>query len=206
LGRSILQLIRSGKGEVLYRDIRVQELKGAALRKFRKNVQIIFQDPYSSLNPGLTAGEAIMEPMKVHGLHSSGQKRKNMAYELLEKVALQAEHFNRYPHQFPGGQRQRIGIARALALEPELIICDESVSALDVSVQAQILNLLNELKEDLGLTYLFISHDLAVVRYMSDRLMVMQNGKIVESGYSDQVFSNPGEDYTQRLMDAIPRF
>jgi len=205
LGRSILQLIRSGQGEILYRDIKVHELSGTSLRKFRKNLQIIFQDPYSSLNPGLTAGAAIMEPMIVHGLHSSNKQRKQKVYELLEKVALQPDHFNRYPHQFSGGQRQRIGIARALAVEPEMIICDESVSALDVSVQAQILNLLNELKDEFGLTYLFISHDLAVVRYMSDRLMVMQNGEIVESGSSDQVFANPHKVYTRRLMDAIPR-
>jgi len=205
LGRSILQLIRSGRGEIFYRDVKVHELKTNDLRRFRKNAQIIFQDPYSSLNPGLTAGEAIMEPMKVHGLYSSRKLRREKVFELLEKVALQPEHFNRYPHQFSGGQRQRIGIARALAVEPEMIICDESVSALDMSVQAQILNLLNELKEDLGLTYLFISHDLAVVRYMSDRIMVMQNGEIVESGSSDLVFTNPEEEYTRRLMNAIPK-
>ena len=206
LGRSILQLIRSGRGEIIYRGVKVHELKANDLRRFRKKAQIIFQDPYSSLNPGLTAGEAIIEPMKVHGLYSSNKQRKEKVFELLNRVSLEPVHFYRYPHQFSGGQRQRIGIARALAVEPEMIICDESVSALDVSVQAQILNLLNELKEDLGLTYLFISHDLAVVRYMSDRIMVMKKGEIVESGNSDRVFNDPEEDYTRKLMDAIPKF
>lgn len=205
LGRSLLQLIQTGKGEISYRDIKVNELSPGALRKFRKNLQLIFQDPYSSLNPGLTAGEAIMEPMIVHGLHSNKKQRKEKVLELLEKVSLEPDHYYRYPHQFSGGQRQRIGIARALAVEPEMIICDESVSSLDVSVQAQVLNLLNELKEEFGLTYLFISHDLAVVRYMSDRLMVMQNGRIVETGDSDEVFTNPKKEYTKRLMDAVPR-
>jgi len=205
LGRSIIQLIASGEGEILYKDIRIDKLKGNKLRKFRKNLQIIFQDPFSSLNPGLTTGEAIIEPMVVHNLHSTRHKREQKAYELMERVALNPDHFHRYPHQFSGGQRQRIGIARALSVEPEMIICDESVSALDVSVQAQILNLLNELKEDFGLSYLFISHDLAVVRYMSDRLMVMQNGKIVESGNSDKVFYHPKQQYTKTLMEAIPR-
>lgn len=205
LGRAILQLIRSGTGEVWYRGTDLSGLQGAALRRFRKNLQIIFQDPFSSLNPGITAGEAIMEPMRVHNIYSTARRRKQKAYELLEKVALSPEHFNRYPHQFSGGQRQRIGIARALAVEPEMIICDESVSALDVSVQAQILNLLNELKDEFGLTYLFISHDLAVVRYMSDRLMVMQNGLIVESGISDKIFARPEQEYTQKLMDAVLR-
>lgn len=205
LGRTILQLIRAAEGEVLYRDVSIGKLTGKSLREFRKNLQIIFQDPYSSLNPGLTAGEMIMEPMIVHGLHSTNRGRKEKAYELLEKVALEPHHFKRYPHQFSGGQRQRVGIARALAVEPEMIICDESVSALDVSVQAQILNLLNGLKDDFGLTYLFISHDLAVVRYMSDRLMVMQNGRIVESGDSDYIFNKPGTEYTSLLMDALPK-
>ena len=205
LGRSLIQLIKAGSGEVMYRDTRLDQLKGNPLRKFRKNLQIIFQDPYSSLNPVLTAGESIMEPMTVHRLYHGRRQREIKAYELLEKVALDPEHFNRYPHQFSGGQRQRIGIARALAVEPEMIICDESVSALDVSVQAQILNLLNDLKEEFGLTYLFISHDLAVVRYMSDRLMVMEKGRIVESGVSETIFKNPEKAYTQKLMQAIPR-
>ena len=196
---------QTAKGDIIYRDIKVNELNPKSLRKFRKNLQLIFQDPYSSLNPGLTAGETIMEPMIVHSLHSNNQQRKDKVFELLEKVSLEPDHFYRYPHQFSGGQRQRIGIARALALEPEMIICDESVSALDVSVQAQVLNLLNELKEEFGLTYLFISHDLAVVRYMSDRLMVMQDGRIVEAGDSNEVFANPKEEYTKRLMDAVPR-
>ena len=205
LGRTIIQLVRSGEGEILFNNIRINELKGKKLRKFRKNLQIIFQDPFSSLNPVRTVGDTIMEPMIVHHLYPTKKLREKKAYELLERVALEPDHFHRYPHQFSGGQRQRIGIARALAVEPEMIICDESVSALDVSVQAQILNLLNELKEDFGLTYLFISHDLAVVRYMSDRLMVMQNGQIVESGESDQIFNNPEKNYTKILMESIPR-
>lgn len=205
LGRTILQLIKSRQGNIFYKGNKVNQLSGRQLRECRKDLQIIFQDPFSSLNPSLSIGYAIMEPMIAHGLYASNKERKHKVYQLLERVALNSDHFNRYPHQFSGGQRQRIGIARALAVEPEMIICDESVSALDVSVQAQILNLLNELKEDFGLTYLFISHDLAVVRYMSDRIMVMQNGRIVEKGESDQVFSNPEEEYTQRLMNAIPR-
>jgi peptide/nickel transport system ATP-binding protein len=205
LGRSILQLIKAGEGETWYRGTRLDKLKGKSLRRFRKNLQIIFQDPYSSLNPGLTAGESIMEPMDVHGLFSGKSERKERTLELMEKVALDPAHFNRYPHQFSGGQRQRIGIARALAVEPDIIICDESVSALDVSVQAQILNLLNELKEDFGLTYIFISHDLAVVRYMSDRLMVMQNGEIVERGDPEEIFLAPEKEYTRKLLESIPR-
>ena len=174
------------------------------LREFRKEVQIIFQDPYSSLNPRMTIGNAIMEPMEVHGILSNFEERKKRVEELLEKVSLGAEHFNRYPHEFSGGQRQRIGIARALAVNPKFIICDESVSALDVSVQAQVLNLLNDLKQEFGLTYIFISHDLSVVKYMSDRMVVMQNGKIEEMDDADQIYLQAKTLYTQRLISAIP--
>jgi len=174
------------------------------LRVFRKEVQIIFQDPYSSLNPRMTIGNAIMEPMKVHSILDNDNERKKKVEELLSKVNLDPSHFYRYPHEFSGGQRQRIGIARALAVSPKFIICDESVSALDVSVQAQVLNLLNELKKEFGLTYIFISHDLSVVKYMSDRMVVMQEGEIEEMGDADQIYSNPNTTYTQKLIDAIP--
>ena len=174
------------------------------LREFRKEVQIIFQDPYSSLNPRMTIGNAIMEPMQVHKILNSDEERKQKVEELLTKVSLDPSHFYRYPHEFSGGQRQRIGIARALAVNPKFIVCDESVSALDVSVQAQVLNLLNELKNEFGLTYIFISHDLSVVKYMSDRMVVMQEGKIEEMGDSDQIYNKPGTPYTQKLIDAIP--
>jgi len=168
-------------------------------------MQIIFQDPYSSLNPRMTIGNAILEPMKVHGLLANSNARKDRVVELLETVSLQSAHYNRYPHEFSGGQRQRICIARALALNPEFIICDESVSALDVSIQAQVLNLLVGLREKLGLTYIFISHDLSVVKYMSDRMLVMNQGKIVESGPADSIYNHPQTAYTRALIDAIPK-
>ena len=174
------------------------------LRAFRKEVQIIFQDPYSSLNPRMTIGNAIMEPMQVHGILKNNDERKKRVEELLARVNLDPTHFYRYPHEFSGGQRQRIGIARALAVNPKFIICDESVSALDVSVQAQVLNLLNELKKDYGLTYIFISHDLSVVKYMSDRMVVMQSGIIEEMGDADDIYRNPKTEYTKKLIDAIP--
>ena len=167
-------------------------------------MQLIFQDPYSSLNPRLTAGTAIQEPMTVHQLYSNDKERKEMVLQLLTKVGLKEEHYHRYPHQFSGGQRQRICIARALSLNPDFIICDESVSALDVSVQAQVLNLLNELKEEKGLTYIFISHDLSVVRFMSDRMMVMNKGRIEEMGEANEVYNNPKSEYTRKLIEAIP--
>ena len=174
------------------------------LRLFRKEVQIIFQDPYSSLNPRMTIGNAIMEPMQVHNILKDDDERKKRVEELLSKVSLDPTHFYRYPHEFSGGQRQRIGIARALAVNPKFIICDESVSALDVSVQAQVLNLLNDLKDEFGLTYIFISHDLSVVKYMSDRMVVMQSGKIEEMGDSDKIYNSPETSYTKKLIDAIP--
>jgi peptide/nickel transport system ATP-binding protein len=178
LGRSILRLIEPTGGKVFFAGQNYLELSLKNLRKSRKELQIIFQDPYSSLNPRQTAGKAVMEPMIVHKLHGNNKQRREKAMELMLKVGLEKDHFNRYPHEFSGGQRQRVCIARALAVEPQLIVCDESVSALDVSVQAQVLNLLNDLKRELGLTYLFISHDLAVVNFMSDRIIVMKNGKI----------------------------
>jgi peptide/nickel transport system ATP-binding protein len=205
LGRTLLRLVEPASGSTIYKDIHVNKLKKNDLRSLRKKLQIIFQDPYSSLNPRFTIGEAIIEPMRVHNLHSNEKSRKAKVSELLQKVGLEASHYGRYPHEFSGGQRQRICIARALAVEPEFIICDESVSALDVSVQAQVLNLLNDLKKEFGLTYLFISHDLSVVRYMSDRLMVMRNGEIQEIGEADQVYMNPMSEYTRLLLDAIPK-
>ena len=205
LGRTILRLVEPTSGNTIYKNIQINDLKPGALRNLRKKLQIIFQDPYSSLNPRITIGEAIIEPMRIHNLHGSENSRKSKVAELLKKVGLDETNYGRYPHEFSGGQRQRICIARALAVEPEFIICDESVSALDVSVQAQVLNLLNDLKKEFGLTYLFISHDLSVVRYMSDRLMVMKNGEIQEMGEADQVYTQPQSEYTRLLLNAIPK-
>lgn len=174
------------------------------MRSLRKELQIIFQDPFASLNPRITIGEAITEPMKWHGIGSSDADRKEKVFELLERVGLSRDQYNRYPHEFSGGQRQRIGIARTVALEPRLIVCDESVSALDISVQAQVLNLLNELKSVYHFSYLFISHDLAVVKYFCDRVVVMNKGRIEEYGEADSVYENPQSDYTKKLIAAIP--
>ncbi len=204
LGRSILRLAEPTGGKVWFDGIEVTALKGQALRDFRKQAQIVFQDPYSSLNPRITIGEAIAEPMCVHGFEKSHAKLRNIACDLLEQVGLKAEHYDRYPHEFSGGQRQRICIARALAVNPRLVICDESVSALDVSVQAQVLNLLNRLKAERNLTYIFISHDLSVVRFMSDRVVVMYNGKPVETNEADALFEHPLNAYTKKLIDALP--
>ncbi|MFM8917768.1 MAG: dipeptide ABC transporter ATP-binding protein, partial [Bacteroidota bacterium] len=204
LGRTILRLIEPTSGNIIFKGTNINELSASQMRAMRKHMQIIFQDPYSSLNPRMTVGEAIMEPMRVHKLHGNDKARKEKTVDLLERVSLKAEHFNRYPHEFSGGQRQRICIARAIAVEPEFIICDESVSALDVSVQAQVLNLLNELRDNFGFTYIFISHDLAVVKFMSDRMIVMNKGKIEEAGYPDDIYANPKSDYTRKLIAAIP--
>ena len=221
LGRSILRLAEPTGGKVWFDGIEVTALKGQALRDFRKQAQIVFQDPYSSLNPRITIGEAIAEPIRVHGIHgrelhtaaqNGAQLRdaigdnelRDTVCDLLEQVGLDASHYNRYPHEFSGGQRQRICIARALAVNPRLVICDESVSALDVSVQAQVLNLLNRLKEERHLTYIFISHDLSVVRFMSDRVVVMYNGKPVEINEADALFEHPLNAYTKKLIDALP--
>ena len=203
-GRTILRLEEPTAGQMLYKGRDISLFNENELRAFRKEVQIIFQDPYSSLNPRMTIGNAIMEPMQVHGIFKTDDERKKRVEDLLERVSLGKEHFHRYPHEFSGGQRQRIGIARALAVNPKFIICDESVSALDVSVQAQVLNLLNELKEEFGLTYIFISHDLSVVKYMSDRMVVMQGGKIEEMGDADQIYAEAKTAYTKKLISAIP--
>jgi len=204
LVRSILRLNEAQAGNVFYKDINLTDLSENQLQPIRKDLQLIFQDPFSALNPRLSAGEAIMEPMKVHGILSDDSQRKSKVIELLERVNLRKEHFYRFPHEFSGGERQRICIARALSLSPRFIICDESVSSLDVSVQAQVLNLLNELKKDFGFTYIFISHDLSVVRFMSDRMMVMYQGKIIESGDPDEICKNPSSPYTRKLIEAIP--
>jgi peptide/nickel transport system ATP-binding protein len=205
LGKAILQLDKATAGTLNYKGKDITNLSKKELRTLRKDIQIIFQDPYASLNPRITVGKAIMEPMKVHKLFSSDEERKAKTIAILEKVGLEASHFDRYPHEFSGGQRQRIGIARTIAVEPKLIICDESVSALDISVQAQVLNLLNALKEDYGFTYIFISHDLAVVKFMSDQLMVMNKGKIEELGEADAIYESPQKAYTKALIEAIPK-
>jgi len=205
LGNTILQLDKANSGEVLYKGTDITKISSSEIRSLRKEIQLIFQDPFASLNPRLTVGKAIMEPMKAHNLYANDIERKEKTINLLERVGLDSTYFNRYPHEFSGGQRQRIGIARTIALQPKLIICDESVSALDISVQAQVLNLLNELKEKFGFTYIFISHDLAVVKYMSDQLLVMNQGQIEEHGDADSIYENPTKEYTQKLIDAIPK-
>ncbi len=205
LGRTLLRLIEPTSGKIIFKGADLMSYPAAKLRSMRKDMQIIFQDPYSALNPRITIGQAILEPIRIHGLDNSDQARKKRVIDLLEKVNLKPEHFNRYPHQFSGGQRQRIVIARALALNPAFIICDESVSSLDVSVQAQVLNLLNDLKKEFGFTVIFISHDLSVVHYISDRIMVMQKGKIEEMGTSEQIYFHPQTAYTQKLISSIPK-
>jgi len=205
LGNLILQLDQVTSGHIFYQGTDLTRLKTRDLRKLRRDIQIIFQDPYSSLNPRLTVGQAITEAMEVHKLYASKKERKAEALKLLEQVGLLPEHYDRYPHEFSGGQRQRIGIARTIAVKPKFIVCDESVSALDISVQAQVLNLLNTLKEEYNFTYLFISHDLAVVKYISDRLIVMRNGQFEETGEADAVYAAPQSDYTQALINAIPK-
>ena len=205
LGRAILGLETPQRGSIFYKNKDITRLKGKDLLEFRKEVQIIFQDPYSALNPRISVGEAIMEPMKVHAIGKNKQDRKRKTLELLDQVGLDSSAFDRYPHEFSGGQRQRICIARTIAVNPRVIICDESVSALDVSVQAQVLNLLNDLKKQYEFTYIFISHDLAVVKYMSDQLLVMKAGKIEENGESDSIYSKPESPYTQKLIDSIPK-
>ena len=204
LGRSILRLVEPTSGNVIFEGSDVTQFNNKELREYRKQAQIIFQDPYSSLNPRICIGEAIAEPMMIHEIEKDAKRRRERVCYLLEEVGLEASHYQRYPHEFSGGQRQRICIARALAVNPRLIICDESVSALDVSVQAQVLNLLNRLKKDFHFTYIFISHDLSVVRFMSDRVVVMYNGKIQELNEADELFNNPQNDYTKRLIAALP--
>jgi peptide/nickel transport system ATP-binding protein len=205
LGRSIMQLEKVTSGKIFYKGKDITHLSKTALQNLRKEIQIIFQDPFSSLNPRISIGNAILEPMNVHGVLSNYKERKTYVIELLKKVGLEEDHFNKYPHEFSGGQRQRIGIARAIALKPKIIICDESVSALDVSVQAQVLNLLNELKSTFNFSYIFISHDLSVVKYMSDQLVVMNKGKIEEIDDADTIYKTPKSEYTKNLIDAIPK-
>lgn len=205
LGNAILQLDKATSGSILYKGHDITGLSTSEMRQLRKDIQIIFQDPFASLNPRLTAGNAIMEPMKVHNIGATKKERKEKVIAILKKVGLDATAFNRYPHEFSGGQRQRIGIARTIALQPQLIVCDESVSALDISVQAQVLNLLNDLKVEFGFTYIFISHDLAVVKYMADQLLVMNRGKIEEIGDADIIYAAPKQVYTKKLIHAIPK-
>ncbi|GAA4308997.1 ABC transporter ATP-binding protein [Nibribacter koreensis] len=205
LGRALLRLVEPTNGNVLLDGIAWKNLSSKELRKRRKDFQIIFQDPFSALNPHMAIGDAIMEPMKVHGVLKSRQEREQRVLELLQTVNLLPEHIHRYPHQFSGGQLQRINIARAVALQPKCIICDEAVSSLDVSVQAQVLNLLNRLKREFNITYLFITHDLAVARFMADRIFVMHQGQIVEQGPAQQIFESPQHPYTHTLLQSIPK-
>ncbi len=204
LGRSILQLIKPNSGKIMLYGSNITNTKPAVLRAMRKDLQIVFQDPYGSLNPRITIGEAILEPLKVHSVLNNNSQRKEKVMQLLKKVDLDTDHYNRYPHQFSGGQRQRICIARALALDPSFLVFDEAVSALDVSVQAQVLNLLNDLKKEFGFTALFISHDLSVVHYICNRILVMHKGKIAEEGNADEIYYRPQNEYTQQLLSTIP--
>ncbi|MCB9025736.1 MAG: ABC transporter ATP-binding protein [Bdellovibrionaceae bacterium] len=205
LGRTILRLIESSEGQILYRGQDITQWDGEQLRELRKKIQIIFQDPYASLNPRMTIGSAIMEPMIIHKIGANKNERLELAGDLIERCGLDRSMLNRYPHEFSGGQRQRICIARALAVKPEFIVCDESVSALDVSVQAQILNLLMDLQDEFGLTYIFISHDLSVVKYISDELAVMNKGQLVEMADCESIYKNPQDEYTKKLLTAIPK-
>ena len=205
LGRTILRLNEPTEGKIFFQRNDLLKLNDTDMRYLRKDMQIIFQDPYSSLNPRITIGEALIEPMQIHNLHDNNRQRKEKVMELLKKVGLEEKQYNRYPHEFSGGQRQRVCIARALSLNPKFIICDESVSALDVSVQAQVLNLLNDLKREFKFTYIFISHDLSVVKFMSDRMVVMNRGKIEEMGDADSIYLNPQSDYTKKLISSIPK-
>jgi oligopeptide transport system ATP-binding protein len=203
-GRAILQLYRPTGGNVVFEGTDLTDTKGEDLRKMRRRMQMIFQDPYASLNPRMTVGSIIGEPLEVHGIGSTRKERQERVQELLKTVGLNPYFVNRYPHEFSGGQRQRIGVARALAVNPAFIVCDEPISALDVSIQAQIINLLEDLQDELGLTYLFIAHDLSVVRHISDRIAVMYLGKIVELADRDELYENPMHPYTQALLSAVP--
>ena len=203
-GRTILQLYRPTSGKVYYQDKDLTIMKSEELRQLRKFMQIIFQDPYASLNPRLTVGGIVGEPLEVHGIEKNRKKRRERVQELLRLVGLNPYFINRYPHEFSGGQRQRIGVARALALNPEFIVCDEPISALDVSIQAQVVNLLEELQDKLGLTYLFIAHDLSMVRHISNRTAVMYLGKIVELADREELYNHPLHPYTQALLSAVP--
>ena len=204
LGRLLLHLIEPTAGKVIFDGADLGTMSARELRAIRQRMQIIFQDPFSSLNPRMKVGKIIEEPMKIHGLYPDKKEREAKVRELMEHIGIRPEYYNRYPHQFSGGQRQRVGIARALALHPELVVCDEPVSALDVSIQAQILNLLRDLQQDFHLTYLFISHDLSVVRYIADRVCVMFLGRICEIGEAEQIYSHPRHPYTKFLMESVP--
>lgn len=204
LGRTIVKLYEPTAGTIEYKGQDITKLKGKELKEFRKSVQMIFQDPYASLNPRMTVGEIIREPMDIHNIYNSSKEREDRVVELLKIVGLKPDHIRRYPHEFSGGQCQRIGIARALILEPKLIICDEPVSALDVSIQAQVVNLLQQLQREMGLSLIFIAHDLAVVKHISDRVLVMYLGHAVELGTYDEVYHNPLHPYTKALMSAVP--
>jgi len=205
IGRAIIRLTDPTAGTIYYGDTPISKLRPSAFRPYRKKIQIIFQDPYNSLNPRLSIFEIIGEALEIHFPKMTREERRERVAELLDKVGLKKDHLDRYPHEFSGGQRQRIGIARALAVDPEFIVCDEPVSALDVSVQAQIVNLLQDLQEELGLTYLFIAHDLAVVEHISDFVLVMNAGKIVEAATAEAIYENPQHDYTRRLLSAVPK-
>jgi oligopeptide transport system ATP-binding protein len=202
-GYCVLQLLKPTAGSVIFQGQELTKMRKAGLRQMRRELQVVFQDPYASLNPRMTVGDIVSEPLQVHDIGDRSSRRRS-AEQLLEVVGFNPDFINRYPHEFSGGQRQRIGIARALALNPSLIVCDEPVSALDVSIQAQILNLLKDLQAEFGLAYLFIAHDLAVVRTMSDRIAVMNRGKIVEEGPAEEVYSNPQDPYSQALLAAVP--
>ncbi len=202
-GYCVLQLLKPTDGTVLFHGQDLTKSKRSTMRQVRRDLQVVFQDPYASLNPRMTVGDIVSEPLLVHDIGDRRSRRRS-AEQLLEVVGFNPDFINRYPHEFSGGQRQRIGIARALALNPSLIVCDEPVSALDVSIQAQILNLLKDLQAEFGLAYLFIAHDLAVVRTMSDRIAVMNRGKIVEEGPAEKVYSEPQDPYTQALLAAVP--
>jgi len=203
IGRCILRLLEPTEGEIFFEGKNISTLESAGMKRFRRKVQAIFQDPYSSLNPRMSVGHIVREPLLVQGLHSEAERQERVE-DLFRKVGLRPEYMSRYPHEFSGGQRQRIGIARSLALQPDLIICDEPVSALDVSIQAQVINLLDDLKQEFGLSYLFIAHDLSVVEHVSERIAVMYLGKIVEVAKDTELYSHPLHPYTQALLSAIP--
>ncbi|MEU7776696.1 ABC transporter ATP-binding protein [Micromonospora parva] len=204
LARVLMNLEKPTEGSVLYKGQDISKLSGGALRRLRRQIQLVMQDPYTSLNPRMTVGDLLGEPFEIHPEVAPKGSRRAKVRELLDLVGLNPEHINRYPHQFSGGQRQRIGIARALALRPEIIVCDEPVSALDVSIQAQVMNLLEQLQGEFGLSYVFIAHDLSVVRHLSDRVAVMYLGKIVEIGTEDEIYERPTHPYTQALLSAVP--
>ncbi len=203
-GRAIVKIYNPTEGKIYYKGKDITSIKGDALREFRRNVQMIFQDPYASLNPRMTVGEIIREPMDIHNIYETKKEREDRVRELLEIVGLKPDHIRRYPHEFSGGQRQRIGIARTLALNPKFIVCDEPISALDVSIQAQVINLLEHIQAEMGISYLFIAHDLSMVKHISDRIGVMYLGHLVEVGDSDDVYHRPLHPYTQALLSAVP--